>query len=42
MAGYLRTNLTTFPALVKFNSDTQLEIKLFQRIFTRNRRTKAK
>ena len=22
MAGYLRTNLTTFPALVKFNSDT--------------------
>src|SRR6476620_5614166 len=30
MAGYLRTNLTTFPALVKFNSDTQLEIKLFQ------------
>lgn len=31
MAGYLRTNVTTFPALVKFNSDTQLEIKLFQR-----------
>jgi Domain of unknown function (DUF2935) len=31
MAGYLRTNITTFPALVKFNSDTQLEIKLFQR-----------
>jgi hypothetical protein len=30
MAGYLRTNLTTFPALAKFNSDTQLEIKLFQ------------
>ena len=31
MAGYLRTNVTTFPALAKFNSDTQLEIKLFQR-----------
>jgi hypothetical protein len=31
MAGYLRTNLTTFPALAKFNWDTQLEIKLFQR-----------
>lgn len=30
MTGYLRTNVTTFPALVKFNSDTQLEIKLFQ------------
>ena len=30
MAGYLRTNLSTFPALEKFNSDTQLEIKLFQ------------
>ncbi|MGG3571219.1 DUF2935 domain-containing protein [Bacillus gobiensis] len=30
MAGYLRTNLTTFPALMKMNSDTQLEIKLFQ------------
>ena len=30
MAGYLRTNVTTFPALAKFNSDTQLEIKLFQ------------
>ncbi|WP_100329974.1 DUF2935 domain-containing protein [Bacillus xiapuensis] len=30
MAGYLRTNLTAFPALIKFNSDTQLEIKLFQ------------
>ncbi|MFO1444507.1 DUF2935 domain-containing protein [Bacillus sp. Bva_UNVM-123] len=30
MAGYLRTNLSTFPALVKFNSDAQLEIKLLQ------------
>lgn len=30
MAGYLRTNLTTFPALAKMNSDTQLEMKLFQ------------
>lgn len=30
MAGYLRTNLSTFPALEKFNSDAQLEIKLFQ------------
>ncbi|NHM30923.1 DUF2935 domain-containing protein [Bacillus sp. C11] len=30
MAGYLRINLTTFPALAKFNSDIQLEIKLFQ------------
>lgn len=30
MAGYFRTNLTTFPALMKMNSDTQLEIKLFQ------------
>ncbi len=30
MAGYLRTNLAEFPALEKFNSDTQLEIKLFQ------------
>lgn len=30
MAGYLRTNLTAFPALSKFNSDIQLEIKLFQ------------
>lgn len=31
MAGYLRTNLTAFPALVKFNSDTHLEITLFQK-----------
>jgi hypothetical protein len=30
LAGYLRTNLTSFPALTKMNSDTQLEIKLFQ------------
>jgi hypothetical protein len=30
LAGYLRTNLTTFPALSKMNVDSQLEIKLFQ------------
>lgn len=30
LAGYLRTDLTTFPALVKMNRDAQLEIKLFQ------------
>lgn len=30
LAGYLRTNLTTFPALLKMNLDTKLEIKLFQ------------
>jgi hypothetical protein len=30
LAGYLRTNLTAFPALTKMYSDTQLEIKLFQ------------
>lgn len=30
MVGYLRTNVTEFPALVRFNSDAQLEIKLFQ------------
>jgi hypothetical protein len=30
MAGYLRTNLSTFPALNKFNADAELEIKLFQ------------
>ncbi len=30
MVGYLRTNLSSFPVLEKFNSDTQLEIKLFQ------------
>lgn len=30
LAGYLRTNLTTFPALTKMNEDAQLEIKLFQ------------
>lgn len=30
LRGYLRTGLTTFPALDKFNSDAQLEIKLFQ------------
>lgn len=30
LAGYLRTNLMTFPALSKMNRDSQLEIKLFQ------------
>jgi hypothetical protein len=30
LAGYLRTNLTAFPALTKMNVDTQLEMKLFQ------------
>jgi len=30
MAGFLRTKLTTFPALDKLNSDVTLEIKLFQ------------
>jgi hypothetical protein len=30
LAGYLRTGLTTFPALSRMNVDTQLEIKLFQ------------
>ncbi|WP_462409576.1 DUF2935 domain-containing protein [Neobacillus sp. Marseille-QA0830] len=30
LAGYLRANLTSFPALTKMNSDAQLEIKLFQ------------
>lgn len=30
LAGYLRTNLSTFPALKKFNSDMVLEMKLFQ------------
>jgi hypothetical protein len=30
LAGYLRTNLTSFPALTKMNVDSQLEIKLFQ------------
>src|SRR4051812_17995256 len=30
LTGYLRTNLSTFPALTKMNVDTQLEIKLFQ------------
>jgi hypothetical protein len=30
LAGYLRTNLTSFPALAKMNADAQLEIKLFQ------------
>lgn len=30
MAGYLRTNLTTFPALDKMNKDVSLEMKLFQ------------
>jgi hypothetical protein len=30
MAGYLRTNLTNFPALEKMNKDVALEMKLFQ------------
>ncbi|MEH7113638.1 DUF2935 domain-containing protein [Neobacillus niacini] len=30
MAGYLRTNLTTFPALDRMNEDVSLEMKLFQ------------
>ncbi|MFE0505347.1 DUF2935 domain-containing protein [Peribacillus butanolivorans] len=30
LAGYLRTNLSTFPALEKMNVDVTLEIKLFQ------------
>lgn len=30
LAGYLRTQLTEFPALSKMNLETQLEIKLFQ------------
>lgn len=30
MAGFLRTQLTNFPALEKLNSDVTLEIKLFQ------------
>ncbi|MGJ7912688.1 DUF2935 domain-containing protein [Neobacillus sp. LXY-1] len=33
-AGYLRTNLSEFPALAKMNKDTQLEIKLFQQFLT--------
>nr|WP_263327745.1 DUF2935 domain-containing protein [Neobacillus sp. Marseille-Q6967] len=30
LAGYLRTNITTFPALARMNVEAQLEIKLFQ------------
>ncbi len=30
LAGYLRSNLTEFPALTKMNLDSELEIKLFQ------------
>ena len=30
LAGYLRTNLTSFPALERMNVESQLEIKLFQ------------
>ena len=30
LAGFLRTNLTEFPALTKMNAESQLEIKLFQ------------
>lgn len=29
MTGYLRTNISNFPALEKFNKDVQLEMKLF-------------
>lgn len=29
LTGFLRTNLSTFPALEKFNNDVQLEMKLF-------------
>ncbi|KMY56217.1 hypothetical protein AC623_13680 [Bacillus sp. FJAT-27231] len=29
MTGFLRTNLSSFPALARFNEDTSLEIKLF-------------
>ncbi|ULM99401.1 DUF2935 domain-containing protein [Peribacillus frigoritolerans] len=31
MAGFLRTNLSTFPALEKMNADVTLEVKFFQR-----------
>ncbi|WP_026677795.1 DUF2935 domain-containing protein [Fictibacillus gelatini] len=31
MAGYLRTNLDTFPALKRMNNDVQLEMKLFKK-----------
>jgi predicted nucleotide-binding protein (sugar kinase/HSP70/actin superfamily) len=34
LAGYLRTNLTSFPALTKMTNDAQLEIKLFQNFLT--------
>lgn len=34
LAGYLRTNLTAFPALTKMTNDAQLEIKLFQNFLT--------
>jgi hypothetical protein len=34
LAGYLRTNLMTFPALTKMTNDAQLEIKLFQNFLT--------
>jgi predicted nucleotide-binding protein (sugar kinase/HSP70/actin superfamily) len=34
LAGYLRTNLTNFPALTKMTNDAQLEIKLFQNFLT--------
>jgi hypothetical protein len=34
LAGYLRTNLTEFPALTKMTNDAQLEIKLFQNFLT--------
>jgi hypothetical protein len=34
LAGFLRTNLTNFPALEKMTNDAQLEIKLFQNFLT--------
>ncbi|MCM3724817.1 DUF2935 domain-containing protein [Neobacillus cucumis] len=34
LTGYLRSSLTSFPALTKMNKDTQLEIKLFQNFLT--------
>ncbi|PFO01461.1 hypothetical protein COJ85_17260 [Bacillus sp. AFS076308] len=34
LTGYLRSSLTSFPALTKMNKDTQLEIKFFQNFLT--------
>ena len=41
MAGYLRTNLSTFPALNKFNADATVRNKIISRFFTRNWGTKG-